>query len=280
MDSKEQQTPEKNTDANPQVNLVDTQPIVAAMEGTPEVPTGAAAVSKKSNKYTIVTIIIVVIALLVVLFQLERQGRVGTNVFGPMIAALEANAPLATVNGEDIKAADIESGMQQLSQAATQQGFNAADPEVQSEIQTQAIEMMVNTKLLEQAAAENNVTIEAEAVDARISELAEAAGGQEELMARLAEFEIDEAQLRADVEEELTIRALLDTVFSDANIAVTEEEIAEVYENALAASDGQPLPPLADVSAQIQQQLQQSKEQEAIEAYVQDLRANADIVIN
>ncbi len=279
MDSKEQKTPESTVEANPQVTLIDKEPIVAAMEGTPEMKQTTTTV-KKSNKYTIVTIIIVVIALLVILFQLERQDRVNTNVFGPMIAALEANAPVATVNGDDIKAADLESGIQQLSQAAIQQGFDATDPEVQGEIRSQAIEMMVNTTLLEQAAVENNITIDDESVDARINELAEAAGGEEALLARLAEFEIDEAQLRSDVEEELVIRALLETVFSDAGVAVTEEEIATVYQNAVAASGDQPLPPLEEVSVQIEQQLQQTKEQEAVEAYVRQLRADADIVIN
>jgi HPt (histidine-containing phosphotransfer) domain-containing protein len=61
---------------------------------------------------------------------------------------------------------------------------------------------------------------------------------------------------------------------------VTEQEIIEVYQNAAASNGGQPLPPLAEVSAQIEQQLLQNKEQEAIEAYVQSLRAAADITIN
>jgi hypothetical protein len=280
MDTKEQKTPEKTVEANPEVNLMDKEPIVDAMEGVSELKIATVVSAKKSNKYTIITIVIVVIALLVVLFQLERQDRVSTNVFGSMIAALEANAPIATVNGDDINMADLESGIEQLTQAAIQQGFDATDPEVQSEVRSQAIDMMINTKLLEQKAVENDITINEEAVNARINELAEAAGGQEALLERLAEFEIDEVQLRTDVQEELTIRALLDTVFSDAGTVVTEEEIVAVYQNALATSGDQQLPPLADVAAQIEQQLRQTKEQEATEAYVQSLRAGADITIN
>jgi FKBP-type peptidyl-prolyl cis-trans isomerase (trigger factor) len=282
MDEKNNnKTPElKQTEgAVPEIILVDNEPIKAVMEGTP-VPTAGAAVKKQSNKYTIITIVVVVIALLVVLYQLEKQDRIGTNVFGQMIAAIEANAPAATVNGQDIKVTDLESGIEQLSQAAVQQGFDPTDPEVQSEIRSQAVEMMINTALLEQAALENDVSVETEAIDVRITELAEAAGGKESLLERLAEFEIDEAQLRSDVEEELTIRALLDTVFTEADAVVTEQEIIEVYQNAAASNGGQPLPPLAEVSAQIEQQLLQNKEQEAIEAYVQSLRAAADITIN
>jgi FKBP-type peptidyl-prolyl cis-trans isomerase (trigger factor) len=280
MDTKEQKTPEKTVEANPEVNLMDKEPIVDAMEGASELKIATVVSAKKSNKYTIITIVIVVIALLVVLFQLERQDRVSTNVFGSMIAAIEANAPVATVNGDGINMADVESGIEQLTQAAIQQGFDTTDPEVQAEVRAQAIDMMINTKLLEQVAVKNDIIINEEAVDARINELAEAAGGQEALLERLKEFQIDEAQLRTDVQEELTIRALLDTVFSDAGTAVTEDEIAAVYQNALASNGDQPLPPLADVAAQIEQQLRQTKEQEATETYVQQLRADADITIN
>lgn len=279
MDTKDQKTSENTSNATPQVNLMDNEPIKAAMEGT-ATPTAGAAVKSKSNKYTIITVVIVILALLVVLFQLERQDRVGTNVFGGLIASLEANAPVAIVNGEDIKATDLESGIEQLSQAAIQQGFDATDPEVQGEIRSQAVDMIINTTLLEQEAVRNNIDIDDAAIDARIAELAESAGSEEALLARLAEFEIDEAQLRTDVSDELTIRALLDTVFIETGITVTEEEIVQVYNNAVAANGDQPLPPLTEVAAQIEQQLKQTKEQEAIEAYVQELRASADIVIN
>lgn len=280
MDTNDQtKTLKETTDTNPQVELVDAEPITVAMEDTPA-PTAGAAIQKRSNKYTIVTILLVAAALLVVVFQLERQDRIGTNIFGPMIAALEANAPVATVNGQDILAADLESGVTQLTQAAVQQGFDITDPEVQAEIQNQAIEMMINTTLLEQAAVANNITVEDDAINARVAELATAAGGQEALLERLAEFDIDEVRLRSDVTDELTIRALLETVLSGDTVTATEAEITAIYDNAVAASNGQPLPPLSEVSGQIEQQIRQTKEQEAVEAYLQGLRADADIVTN
>ena len=279
MDSKENKSVEPAAEAAPKVNLMDKEPSVAAVENSPE-PTAGAAVKNRSNIYTIVTTVLVIVALLAVLFQLERQGRIGTNLFGSMIAALEADTSVATVNGEDIKVSDLEEAIEQLSQAAAQQGFDITDAGVSGEIRNQAVEMMVNIKLLEQSAIVNNIVVEQEAIDARITELAEAAGGREELLARLAEFEIDEVQLRLDVEEELTIRALFDQVFSDEQSEVTQEEIVEMYDNAVAGSNGQPLPPLEEVSDQISQQIQQTKEQAAIEEYVQQLRTDADIVIN
>ena len=263
----------------PQVNLVDSEPIKVAMEASPAPAAGAVA-RKKTNKYTIITILLVVIALMVVVFQLEKQDRIGTNIFGPMMAALDANAPVAVVNGTKLTAEDLASGVEQLEQAAAAQGLNPEDPQVRAEINSQAVEMMVNTTLLEQAAAENGIVVDDATVNARIDELAESAGGKEALMARLVEFGIDEEQLVSDVTEELTIRALLDRVFADNEIVVTAEEIEAVYESAAESNGAGALPPLAEVSAQIEAQLSQTKEQEALDEYLQDLRADADIELN
>jgi len=270
----------------PQVALVDTEPIKAAVEPTPTptantaAPVAGAAVKKRSSKYTIITIVLVVIALLVVVYQLERQDRIGTNIFGGMIASMEANAPVAVVNGTELNAGDLEAGVEQLQQAAAAQGLDPADPTVQAEIRTQAVDMLVNTTLLEQAAVAEGVIIEESAVEARISELAESAGGREALDARLAEFAIDEAQLYSDVRNELTIRALLDIVFADAEVTASEEEILAVYQGAVEANGPGVVPPLEEVRAQIEGQLVQTKEQEALDGYLQQLRADADIELN
>jgi FKBP-type peptidyl-prolyl cis-trans isomerase (trigger factor) len=280
-------TPEKIVDptvdtpaeTTPQVELVDSEPIETVMEATPAPITGA-SVKSKSNKYTIITVIIVALALLIVLFQLEKQDRIGTNVFGGVITTMEANAPIAVVNGIELQVEDLATGTQQLEQAAAAQGLDLADPTVRAEIEAQAIEMLVNTTLLEQAAVANGVVVEEEAVTARITELEESAGGKEALAARLAEFSIDEAQLYKDVSDELTIRALLDVIFADAQVVASEEEITAVYQDAVAANDPGVVPPLEEVRAQIATQLVQTKEQAALDTYLQELRADANIELN
>ena len=275
-------TPESTSPAVPEVSLVDSEPIKAAMEAT-VVPTAGAAVSakKRSNRYTIITVIVVVLTLLVVLFQLERQDRVGTNVFGGMIAALEANTPVAIVNGERLMAEDLSAGVEQLEQAAAAQGLDLNDPAVRTEIDTQAREMLVNTTLLKQAAAAGGIIIEESAVTARIDELAASAGGLDLLLERLQEFGITQEQLTLDITEELTIRALLDeVVFAELDLAISEAEITFVYQGAVDANGAENIPPLEEVRDQIAAQLSQAAEQAALDTYLQTLRADADIELN
>ena len=290
MDTKEPQTTDQTPETSappttPEVNLVDAEPIKVEMEATPATPAPIAGVSvkSKSNKYTIITVIVVVLALLIVLFQLERQDRVQTNVFGGLIAALDVNAPVAVVAvvaGERLSAEDLATGAEQLERAAVAQGLDPADPAVRAEIQTQALELLINTTLLKQAANANNVVVEESAVTARVEEIATANGGLEALLVELAEFGIDEAQLNADVQEELLIRTWIEQLFATADLTVSPEEITGVYNNAVAANNGEALPPLVEVTDQIEAQLRQSKEQATLDTYLQELRADADIELN
>ena len=273
-----------STDTTPQVNLMDKEPVVASVEGTPA-PTASAAVVAPTKKPTswkliVITLLLVAVALLAVVYVLEKEGRLNTTLFSGIIAEQEANKPVAVINGEVLTAEDLDASIEQLSLSATAQGANPNDPEIRAEIESQAFELLINAELLKQAAVAQGITVSEEELAARIQELEESAGGAEAFQARLAEFEVSEAQLQSDVSEELSIQALLDSVFADTVVPATEAEVQEVYDNALAASGGQALPPLEDVRAQIEQQILQTREAEQVEIYLQTLRADADIELN
>jgi hypothetical protein len=135
--------------------------------------------------------------------------------------------------------------------------------------------MLVNTELLRQEAAKREIIITDEDVTVRIDALVTEVGGQELLTERMNALGIDNDTLRKDVRSELLIQRLLDQVFNDSNISVTEEEVNEVYENAAATNPN--VPPLSDVYAEVEKQVRGSKEQEIIDALIADLREVASI---
>ena len=152
MDEKKP-TPETEENNAPQVDLVDAEPIKAAMEGSP-VPTANASVStKRSMKFTIIAILVVVVALLGVVYLLEKDGRIESGIFSGMIASNEASSAAVTVNGVDVTNDQLSDTMDQLAQTAAAQGANPADPAVMAEIRTQALDLVIGTELLMQAAA-------------------------------------------------------------------------------------------------------------------------------
>lgn len=260
----------------PETKLVDVEPATAAVESAP-VPTATPVVPKKNHTFTIAATVLTIVALLAVWFRLETEGRVNTNLFSGVIAAQEAAALVATVNQDELHGRDLELSIEQLSQAALTQGVDPTTEPIKSDIKTQATEMLINTTLLQQAAETEGIEITDEQIAERIAELEADAGGAEILAERMREFDISDEMFRQDIETELTILALLETVFVTADVVVTEEEIVAVYERAGGGSEG--APSLDAVRVQIEAQIRQAKEQTVVDAYLDELRAAADIEI-
>ena len=230
----------------------------------------------KGMKYVIAVVVVIVIAL-GLLFVLERDGRVATGVFSGITENMQANLPSAKVNGIVITKSEFDSGVSQLMEAAKSQGADVTDPQILSQFNTQAIETLVNGELLRQAATEKELSVSSEEVDVRFDEIVAGVGGIEVLQERMAEFGIDEDNLRRDIENEILIQGLFDIVIEKDESEVSEEEVLAFYEQAGGEEAG--LPPIDDVRAQIEEQIVIGREQEQIGSYLEDLRESADVEI-
>jgi peptidyl-prolyl cis-trans isomerase SurA len=278
----EKKTSVDTTDTNAQVDLMDKEPIAEAMEATPiAAENSAPAKNTRSMKLTIISVLVVVVALAGVLYVLERDGQINSNIFSGLTDSPGEQADSATVavvNGEVITEAELAVASTQLEQAAAQQGADPSDPAVQANIRSQALDLVIGTTLLTQTAETEGVVVTDQAVADQLATIEADAGGAENLAARMQEFGITMDSLEADVRSELIISKLLDTIVTDEDTVITEAEIVTAYEDA--GASGADLPPLEEVRTQIETQLQQAKGQSVIEAYVEQLRANADIEIN
>jgi peptidyl-prolyl cis-trans isomerase SurA len=252
----------------------ETETVSGEKEGEKTVST-----KKKSNlKFYLGAFVLVVVVLLAVLYQLEKEGRSATNLFEGVLAAQEANAVVVTVNGTEIVNRELEVSIEQFTQMAASQGVDITNESIQSEIRSQAVEVLVNTELLKQEAANRGVSISDEEVATRLASITEEIGGEGALDERMTSLGIDAMQLQDDIREELLIQSLLNQVFADASIEVTGEEIAAVYEDAGGSDAG--LPAIEEVSEQVEAQIIAAKEQEAIDALLVGLREGAEIQIN
>lgn len=272
-------TPATSTTANTTASAETTtspESVTAASE-TVANTTPIAQPMSRNTKFTIAAIAMVLFALAAVWFRLEQEGRVGTNFFSGIEAMQEAAAVVAIVNGDELKGRDLELSLEQLEQSALQQGLDPATPELADQIKTQATEMLVNTTLLLQTAAAEGIVVSEEEINVRITELEEQAGGAEVLAERMQEFDIKQETFEEDIRTELTIIALLDTVFATADLTVTEEEVLAVYEQVGGGLEGAPA--LELVRPQVEAQIRQAKEQQVVDAYLDTLREVADIEI-
>jgi hypothetical protein len=220
---------------------------------------------------------IVLIVLAGVVYVMEQQGRLQTGIFSGVQKMIGGGKAVATVNGAKVTQADLDISTSQISAGAAAQGADIASAEVKTQIQAQAIEMLVNTELLKQEAAKDGIVVTDDEVNARLESLKTDVGGAEILAERMKEFNVDEKTLLRDIRNELTIQALLETVFADREVAVTEAEVVEVYATAGGVEAG--LPPLSEVRAEIEAQIKTTKEQEIVTAYIDELRTSANIEV-
>ena len=237
-------------------------------------------VSSKSTlplkQYAIATVMIAIIGM-VLWYGLEKQERVKTGVFDKIEGLVKTTKPVATVNGVKISKEQYEKNREQIIASAKQQGLDVSDTKVQSEIDTQAIDVLVNTELLRQAAKTAGVVVTPEQIESRYQEIVTTVGGVDELAQKMTELNVDENSLRSDIEGEILIKTYLADAVDISSIKIEESEIKTAYENA--SSTGSNLPPLEEVAPQIEAQLKAVKEQDLIKIFIDNLKEKAEIEI-
>lgn len=229
--------------------------------------------SKSKTGLYIGSFLIVILIIGGVLFLLEKENRSPTNIFG----ALVENTTVAIVNGEKITTADLKIGIDQFTQMATMQGVDVTAPETTELIKTQALDVLVNTVLLKQLASERGINITDEEVTKRLDDIKTEMGGEELMQERMMALGIDDKKLRKDVGDELKIQRLFEEIFTEKEVTVTEEEVIEMYEGAGGVEAG--LPDIEEVRVQIEQEIQNVKEQKIIEELLTEEKAKAEIEI-
>lgn len=228
-------------------------------------------------RYSILAVILVAVAILGLTYIMESEGRINTGLFDKVNVLADNYKAVATVNKTKITKHDLNVSVSQLSAAAAAQGADATDEKVIDDIKNQALDMLVNTELLKQEAAARNIAITDEDVAARLETLKTDVGGEEALKERMQQFGVDEKTLKRDIKNELTIQALLDQVFTEKGVTVSDEEIKAFYDQAVGTEKKADIPKLDAVRDQIEKQLRSTKEQEVVSAYIEELRKNAAI---
>ncbi len=253
---------------NQSENTVTTEPVQQEPVSQPDI-----SPEKKSNSFAtllVVGAVVVAIAAVAIVYFNGQKDVVGNN-------GIDLNEVVATVNGVDIVGADLSTSINQIAATAQLQGVDTTDPSVQADIKLQAVQMLVNTELLEQEAGERGIEITDGDVDDRITALVQEIGSEEALNERMSALGIDQDTLLRDVKSELLIQELLDQVFTEKQITITDEEVTSLYESTTAGDES--APPLAEVRSQVEAQIRTSKEQAALDEFISSLRLEAQVEI-
>jgi len=185
---------------------------------------------------------------------------------------------VATVNGEEIIQAEIDDRFTQIKISLEAQGADTQNETAVAQIKSDILEEIITSTLVEQKAKEAGFSTTKEEVDTEIQKIKDQIGDDATFKAELEKASLTEKTLRENIETQLTIQKYIDQEVDTDAIVITDEEIAAVYDQAAASQTD--LPPLADVSEQIKAQIKATKEQELVNTFIDNLKAEAEITRN
>lgn len=233
---------------------------------------------KFNNGYFIPLVVLILIMAAGAVWFMSSSNKNENNPFDANSSAndqKEYPAIVAKVNGEEVPVSQLKESLFQAEQAARQQGLDPADPTIQAEIENQAYTIIVNTRLLVQAAESAGLSTTESEIDEQVGIIENQFGGPEALQAQLDTLQLSVDDLREDIAEQLIVDQYIKATAEWQTMEVTDEEVRAAYDNV--ASGGQELPAFDEVSAVIREQLEGQKQQEITLTVIERLRAEANI---
>lgn len=203
------------------------------------------------------------------------SGTEGQNSQGSENPLSVTADPVATVNGEEISNASFNN---QQAQLISGQGVDPTTlgVDAQTAIRSQVLDSLISQELLKQAAADADVRAPETEVDAQVDAIKGQFQDEALYEQALTEEGLTEAELRAQLSVNLSIRPYLEQALGLASVTATEEEINRVYEEAAAQQD---LAPLEEIRNEVEQLAIQQKQQLLIDQHIAELRGAADVEI-
>ncbi|MFA7216913.1 MAG: SurA N-terminal domain-containing protein [Candidatus Paceibacterota bacterium] len=217
------------------------------------------------------TIIAIVIGILVIGGSWYYYSK---NIAGSMGENGEA---VATVNGEKITRAELDKTENQI---AVAQNLNIAtlDEATRKQLETQALDNLISSELVKQAAKKSGEKATEAEIDTQLSATKAQFQDDAAYKAELTAQGISESELRSNIASDIEIQAYLKKTLPLDSVTVTDEEVKTLYDQEV-AKGGEGLPTLSDISGQIKAFVTQQKQQQLVQAHLQELKAAAKIEI-
>ena len=234
-----------------------------------------------SNKTGFIAGGIVLVAILVAgYFYLNDTDQLSSLTGNEESVALEQVADdqvVAKVDGEEIMGSQLNS---QTDLMMRQFGFTMTDIDAETlqQIRSQAIESLINTKLITKSAKAAGMEVTAEEVQAEFDKIVDSVGGQEATDVRLEQMGLTTEEFKQTLISDILIQKYLDAEIDEGEIVISDAETQAFYDQ-IAETGAADLPPYEEVQAQIVEQLKFQKQQSSLVTLVEELREEAEVEI-
>ena len=182
---------------------------------------------------------------------------------------------VATVNGKKISQNEFNESVTLIEQNATLQGIDLTQESARKEIETQALEALINNALLITAAEKAGFEVTGEDIQVKYDELAEQLGGADILATKMVEVGLTEEKLRSNIADRILSDLYIESVTTIEELTVSTEEVNEFIKT-INVGEAE-LPPLEEIRPQIESQILGQKRQQIVTDLLAKLRSEATI---
>lgn len=213
----------------------------------------------------------------------EENGETGEQLEMPEPDLEGVPDVVAEVNGQEINKEDFESAyLAQFQQMAMQAQMSGQEVD-QAQLKEQVAESLVAQELLTQETENRNIEASDEEVNETLTAIAAQNGleSSEEFLAALEEQGLSEEEVLEQVASQVKVDKLVAEEAGD--ITVSEEELQTFYDEITAQQeeeDGGEMPAFEDIKPELEAQMAQQKENEAVLDLVAELREGADVTVH
>ena len=137
---------------------------------------------------------------------------------------------VAHVNGKRILRSELDNQTERLFMQYADKIPPNQQAQVKASLQKNALENLINQQLLTEEADKEGIKADEQDVEDQFAEIAKQFSSPEELKSALASMGTNEEDFLKEVEQDLTIQALLQEKVTDLK-RVTDEEVEEYYKN-------------------------------------------------
>lgn len=247
----------------------------------------ATPLDKKSNGNMLAFLVIIAIAVIAggAYYFLQKKDTVEpvVNTGNPEISdafSLTDADPVAKVDGVEISGEVYRRSITQTVTTYQSQGIDISSTEAVTAIKQQVLDGLISRQLVLKAGIDAGVTVDDAAVETEYQNTITGLGGSEALAEALSSVSMSEADLRSEIKDGLIINGYLTSRISPDSFTFSDEEVLSFYETAKTeAGETAEIPPLEEVRDVIVSQLRSQAEQQAINAEIERLRAEANIEI-
>lgn len=212
--------------------------------------------------------------------QADRIDFSATSGSEEVVPIEEVPDVVATVNGVEVPKERLVENVAQIEAVLAQQGQDPNNPSIAAQVQTQALDQVINNEVLAQAADAAGMTVSEADVAAELAGIRSQFPDEAAFTTELQNAGLTPEQLERELGQQLVIRQFVESSDAVSNLPeVTTADARAAYEQVIAQGGGVDVPPFEEVEEQIVTSIAQQNRQLAETELINSLREAADIEV-